>query len=475
MVQVTGLITRRDVLKMAATVAVAARPALSTPQTSRPKSVVVVGGGIGGLSCGYELMKLGHDVVVLEATGRAGGHVRTVRDPLADGLYADGGAEHFTQPGYERFWGYVKEFNLEYCRCLQRDDVRRFILGKWYTEEMLRDPQVLSGFGFNQREVRYLAEHDWSELAMLYFRPYIDAFEDEYQPFQAGLNDLDATSLRALLERDGASQAALGFAGSSSSALHEIWHAAILKLRGVPLYPPKVFRLKGGNQVMTDRLAEKLGSRLWLGCPVERIEQGESGVTVYYQEFGRPKRMEADYVVNCVNLSMLQKISVTPGWSESKRYAIENLAYYSNTRVVIQSRTRFWEKDKLSPNMILAHPSLWSVWQMAAEVETDRAVLEGAGPGVVQAEDALAAFRERYPGSRDDIEQVYVVQWPLDSWSALCETVECQPGELSKIWPHIIEPAGRIHFAGAYADNLNWGMEAATRSAKRVADAIHAL
>jgi monoamine oxidase len=29
-----------------------------------------------------------------------------------------------------------------------------------------------------------------------------------------------------------------------------------------------------------------------------------------------------------------------------------------------------------------------------------------------------------------------------------------------------------VHFVGAYADNLNWGMEAATRSANRVAEAI---
>jgi monoamine oxidase len=40
--------------------------------------------------------------------------------------------------------------------------------------------------------------------------------------------------------------------------------------------------------------------------------------------------------------------------------------------------------------------------------------------------------------------------------------------------PRIIEPHGRIHFVGAYADDLNWGMEAATRSANRAADAIDA-
>jgi len=46
---------------------------------------------------------------------------------------------------------------------------------------------------------------------------------------------------------------------------------------------------------------------------------------------------------------------------------------------------------------------------------------------------------------------------------------------LAKFIPNLLQPVGRIHFVGAYADNLNWGMEAATRSANRVAKAIHQL
>jgi monoamine oxidase len=53
-----------------------------------------------------------------------------------------------------------------------------------------------------------------------------------------------------------------------------------------------------------------------------------------------------------------------------------------------------------------------------------------------------------------------------------CEPVNYAPGQLRRFWPKVIEPEGRIHFVGAYADNLNWGMEAATRSANRVARAI---
>jgi monoamine oxidase len=35
-----------------------------------------------------------------------------------------------------------------------------------------------------------------------------------------------------------------------------------------------------------------------------------------------------------------------------------------------------------------------------------------------------------------------------------------------------MEPVGRIHCVGSNADNMNWGMDAATRSGNRVAKAI---
>src|SRR6267142_2779766 len=81
-------------------------------KAAAPKKVIVAGAGITGLSCAYELMKAGYEVVVLEASGRIGGHVYTRREGLSDGLYADFGADHITKPGYERFFEYVEEFGL---------------------------------------------------------------------------------------------------------------------------------------------------------------------------------------------------------------------------------------------------------------------------------------------------------------------------------------------------------------------------
>jgi hypothetical protein len=39
--------------------------------------VVVIGAGITGLTCAYRLQKMGHDVLVLESSNRAGGVIRT--------------------------------------------------------------------------------------------------------------------------------------------------------------------------------------------------------------------------------------------------------------------------------------------------------------------------------------------------------------------------------------------------------------
>ena len=298
------LLSRRDALKLTAGALMAVR----TQATRTARKVIVAGAGIGGLSCAWELVRRGHEVVVLEAAERTGGHVFTFRDPLDDGLYADAGAEHFTQPGYERYWSYVNEFKLPHRYYPRRDNILRFIGGKTYTPEMLADQKVLAGFGLNRRELDYLKTHPFPELAGLYYAPYMDAFRDEYRPFDAGLNHLDQISTADLFRKDGASAGALNFIGGGGSALYSVWHAAILKLRGVPLFPPRVYRLVGGNQKLPDAFVERLGSRIRLRSPVTRIEHGQTGVRVTCASDGSSTTHEADLLVCAMSAVRLRAI-----------------------------------------------------------------------------------------------------------------------------------------------------------------------
>jgi monoamine oxidase len=461
-------VNRRDVLKLGG--AVFSASAAAQPRVS--KKVIVVGAGIAGLSCGYDLMKRGHEVVVLEASGRAGGHVRTVHDPLADGLYADVGAEHFYYPGYTDYWKYMKEFGLQHIAYPRRDNMVRFIGGKLYTEEDLQSKANLTQLGFNQREIDFLSQRLWWELVLLYTQPYIDKIRDENDPFSAGLNDLDQVSLSDLLRRDGASAATIQFAGGSGSALQSIWNAAIKKLRGTPLLSKKLFRLVGGNQRMTDAFAARLGPRVRLGCPVLAIEHGATGVRVRYREFGEEKTMEADHLVSCISLWALRQMPVTPGWSEEKNFIIQEMPYYTRARVVFQSRTKFWKKDGVSPNWDPPDPTLNELWHMADEVKTPRGILLGGAEPGVTAQQAEATFHKLYPGKSADLEQVFVHDWLKDPWAVACERISFKPGQLPKFWPRTTEPVGRIHFAGAYCANISAGQEAALESGRRAADEI---
>ncbi len=443
-----------------------------TQVQQKNKKIIVAGAGIGGLCCGYELMRRGFEVIVLEASPRHGGHVFTVKDGLSDGLYADFGAEHITKPGYERYWEYTKEFNLTVLPYPRRQNVLRRIDEKFYSEEMLADPSVLKKFGYNEREVKYLSENPWWDLESLFIKPYLSKFTDEYQPFGVGYDHLDTVPVSDIYKKEGASATALRrLGGKNTSALFELWRTGILNLRGVPLSPPNVFRLKGGNQELPNAFAKRLGNRVKLNCPITSIIHGPSGVTVTYREFNEEKKMSADFLANCIPLPAFKSIPITPALPPEKQFVVDQVVYDSYSRFVFQARSKFWLDDKLSINMDLGHPDISSIWQVADEVDTHRVALMGTGPGGVSAQRALAAFREVYPG-RDTIEQALVRDWTKEQFAYTCERLNFPMGQLHKFWPHVMTPHGRIHFAGAYADNLNWGMEAATRSANRVAEEI---
>lgn len=484
-------LSRRNALKLiggSAAVAWASSSISLAADNGKPKKrIAIAGGGIGGLCCAFELMERGHDVTVLEASGRPGGHVKTIRDPLPDGLYADVGAEHFTKPGYDQYWKYIEKFKLPAIAYPRRLNMLRRIDGKWYTEEQLQDPKVLNAFGFNQREIEYIVEKGWTELPMMYFGKYLDAIEDEYQPFGVGFDELDNITAGELLTKDQASDAAMRFNGvrrgdgtqagrnSEVSALYRIWQQAIVKHRKLPVFKREVFRIEGGNQRMTDTFAAKLGDRVKLGCPISKLEHGETGVTVHYHEFGEPKTLEAEYLVSCIPQAILKKIPITPEWPDEKRFVLDNVNFSSQTRVLLQSRTPFWKGELPSINLETGDGAMYLVYETADEVPGPRSILMGSGRPDVTAEEALAAFTKFYPGKSHTVEQACVHNWSKDPWSFSCERYPFPLGQLKKFWPHIIAPVGRIHFAGCFADNLPWGMDAATRSANRVAEQIHRL
>jgi monoamine oxidase len=433
-------------------------------------------------------MERGHDVTVLEASRRTGGHVKTIRAPLPDGLYADVGAEHFTKPGYHEYWKYVEKFGLEPLPWKRRQAMYRNIDGRWHTEADLQSPATLRGFGFNAREIDYIGQHGWTEQLTQYFEPQFARFKDEYQPFGVGLDPLDHVTFGDWLAEQGASPGMLRFGGgrrttpgkpatsTDVSALYRIWTAAISHLRGLPVFKREVFHLKGGNQMLPDTFAAKLGGRVRRNCPVTAVEHDGAAVTVRFAEQGRTQKLTADYLVFSVAPQAVLAMDLKPGWPEAKAYALAHTLMGMQSRVLLQTKTAFWQGDVPSINLESGDSNMHLVYETADDVPGERRVLMGSGKAIQSEADALAAFRKFYPGKNPDtIEQCIVHQWWKEEPTAVgCERQSFPLGQLARIWPHLIEPVGRIHFAGAAYDNMSWGQDAATRSANRVARAIHA-
>jgi monoamine oxidase len=457
------------------------------PIKAGAKKVIVAGAGITGLCCAYELMKKGHDVTLLEASGRYGGHIFTGRDGLSDGLYADYGADHITKPGYERFFDYVNEFNLtvipypnaEGSEAAADGHVLKMIGGKFYTEDMLRDPAVLTKFGFNEREVKHLSQNPAYTLSMLYIKPYLSKFKDPYQPFGVGYDEYDSMPMADIFKKEGASAAALNWLGGShTSALYYLWRAFIMENRGIPPSEGDTFHLKDGNEQLPMAFAKKLGQRLKLNHPVTAINHTATRVTVKYKSFGADaeKEMNADVFVNCITLPIFKNIPLTPALSPAKQYVIDNMVYSSHPFCVFEAATRFWLDDGFkSINMQFEHPDISSIWEETNKVDTTRIVLKAYCPSGLSPQRVLAAFREVYPGKHDTIEQALIKDWSKDRYAPVCEMEPFPIGTMHKFWPQLMQPEGRIYFAGTYADNMSRGMESCIRSAQRVANEVDKL
>ena len=446
--------------------------------TSAPQKIIVIGAGMAGLSAALQLVENGHDVTVLEARSRPGGRVFTIREPFADGLYAEGGAmQVFDSHG--RVQRYIQQFGLE-TDPIHPAPGTSLIHVKGHRIEMKPGERVAWPFELKDDE-RSL---DVRGLGDKYVTPaVIEVAEAEANdPMLRSLEKYDRMTFAEFLRSRGASPNAvaiiatglvsgLGDGADRVSALNLLREAAHRRAR------KDSFTIRGGTDRLPKALATRLADKIQYGTPVVRLEQSSTGVRVVALTAGTPQTFEGDRIVCTIPFSVLRRLEVAPALPRDKQAAVAQLKYTSVTRVFLQTRTRFWLAAGLSAYASTDLPVM-GIYERAVNQPGTRGLIESymAGAGARRAmawnererlTNTVDGMAKVYPQIRTEYEGGASKSWDDDEWSRGAYAW-FEPGEMMSLMPVIARPEGRIHFAGEHASFQPGWMEGAVESAERV-------
>lgn len=491
--------TRRDLLRSAALAApaLAALPSLVSaeepkPQPERdgrgPLQVVVVGAGLAGLAAAYELRELGHEVTVLEAQGRPGGRVRTLREPFADGLYVEGGAMDFSEV-YRQVMRYVKIFNLSMSR------LDNSPLAKVY---YLRGKRLsVNWSNMNAPEPDWPFDLTAEERALgmnTIFQKYFSAIDKIGAPTVPGFQvdpfkGYDQMTLAEFLKGEGASSEAVALLGSvvgfgygwgEVSALHRL--LSDLSLFYIDTAGGSRV-LTGGNDQLPRAFAATMSERIHYGVPVVKILHQAGSVRVVFKRGGVEEWMDADRVVCAAPVPAVRRIQFGPELPAEKRQIFERLEYLPVTRTFLQAKRRFWRDGQEFGNAFTDLPIRRMYEFPLTKWEGKRGILEShvRGPeaeriAAMEPEERHAfvadGFDTVYPGFKRQFEVGTSIAWGSDPWAG-GGYAWWKPGQLTDWMPKLAAPTGRIHFAGEHTALLGRTMEGALESGNRAAREVH--
>ncbi len=438
------------------------RPARAQPE----HPTVIVGAGLAGLRAADLIRRAGGRVVVLEARPQAGGRVRTLRAPFSDGLYGEAGAARIAN-AHGRVLRLAAEAGLTLMPFAPSsgDAIIATPMGRW------RLPQELSAAitAFKLRP----DEAGVPPGALM--QRYVGALSRELKDARPPSGDVlqewreyDRMTWPEWLKSRGASPGAIALMtlGGDSREL-----SALYVLRQIALLggSNQFYKIEGGMNRLVLGLRGRVADSIRYNSAVTRVEQHAQAVAVGYLERGRPTSLAASRVIFANPFSTLRRMSIHPALPASKARAIAELPYYSTTRVLLQSKTRFWEKQGLSGTARTSDPA--ELWDAAHDQDGTRGLLSATVGGTITLNDGVNLVARVLPAMRASFERGAVAAWGEDPWSQGAFAV-FHPGQMTAWTSEMSRPEGRIYFVGEHTSPWSGWMEGALESGERVASEV---
>ena len=354
--------------------------------SSDDKRIIVIGAGLAGLSTAYELDQAGFNVMLIEARSRPGGRVSTYRDPFADNLYAEMGAEYVDSTDIY-VQEYCKKFDLKVLPAKQYDGV--YVRGQRLTIEGLRlgtaslpFKGILEGKLFGQ-EVQYIQK--WIDLVK-----------------QKGINSpevkvLDKMSVEEILKKSGAPKDIIDLytyanateettVPSKMSALYMILANIKTSNFNENAIEGRIF---GGNDQLPKTLAKKLGTKIIYNSQLHRLDYDSNGVRATVKENEKLTSIPAKKCVLAVPASILKNVDINPSFSIEKTHCIQTQEYGHAMKIAMQYHRRFWDDKNSIGQRVFTDTPLRRIYHFSIDQPGSRGILLSFTSG----EDAIKLGR----------------------------------------------------------------------------------
>jgi len=305
--------------------------------------VIIIGGGLAGLSAALELTTMSRKVCIVEARDRLGGRIFTSKTD--DGHLFEWGAT-WIGPTQKNIMRLVDRYQLELNEQVENGISIQFFNGQ--ENQFLHIPEY--GLFIEQLETQ------------MKFLENIAATIDPKNPFKTPnavfLDSLDILTFTKLYfptmdEKIFIEDLETIFSvhPSKMSALYTLWFFAANDNYS-SLIKAQKYTFKKGTMSLVDSMHKEAVStgnlELYFNSPATAVVQDEDGVTVDVSENGIKKSFRAKYCICTVPPNLIDRIDFYPPLPTEIGNVKKNLNMGTTTKVFVRYQNPFWKKDNFS-------------------------------------------------------------------------------------------------------------------------------
>jgi monoamine oxidase len=464
----------------AALLALRTTPAPAARRRTRKADVCVVGAGLSGLGAARALVAADRKVVVLEARDRVGG--RTLNRSIGGGHISEIGGQ-FGGPTQDRILALAKAVGVK--TFLTYDSGSSVLVAAGARSlypavpGLPDDPDVqqalIAGAKLDApaRQVGVAAPWkaakaaEWDRMSLGDWMRGEVPSEKGRAIFTAACQsiwgaDPDALSLLYVMQY----VAAAGDAKHAGSFLRLITTGGGAQER----------RFVGGSQVISEKVADRLGSRIVLKAPVRVVAQNGDGVRVVADG----TTVEARHVILAVPPALASRLAYSRALPKGKAALLKALVPGNLAKATAVFDRPFWRDAGLSGQGVADVGPANTIFDNSPPDGSLGILLGFVGGSSYQRWASLPADQRRaqvlasfagFVGDQAGAPTDYLERnWAKEQWSRGCPVAHTPPGLLTKYGSWLRRPAGRVHFAGSETSDYWIGyMDGAVRAGQRAA------